>query len=295
MPRAQSFIILGVAILLGLFAVFLANTFLGSGAVPEMANKPGTVQLAVARVPLAFGTKLTPDKVRMVDWPSNAVPPGAFLKVADAADAANPRVVLRQMEVNEPVLAAKLSGAGGRASISGLIAPDKRAAAVRINDVSGVGGFALPGDMVDVLITRQVGEDGDQQITDVLLQNIRVIAVDQDANGNAEKPTVGKTATLEVSQVEAQKLALAQSVGTLSLALRNVGDSSQAPIMTVSLNDLRAGAERGWYSAPSDTPVIRYRSRPIIRAVAKKPAGHTVQIMRGLQASSYQVGGYAGF
>ena len=114
MPRAQSFIILGIAMILGLLAVFLANTFLSSGSSPETANKPGAVQLAVARVPLGFGAKVTPDKLRMVDWPSNAVPPGAFMKIEDAVDAANPRVVLRPMEINEPVLAAKLSGAGGR-------------------------------------------------------------------------------------------------------------------------------------------------------------------------------------
>ncbi|WP_340317126.1 Flp pilus assembly protein CpaB [Rhizorhabdus argentea] len=291
MPRVQSFIILGAAILIGLVAVFLANMFLGSGATPDSGNKPRSVQVAVARMPLAFGTKITADSIRMVDWPSNSVPPGAFLNVADAANPANPRIVLRPMEPNEPVLAAKLSGAGGRATISGLIAPDKRAATVRTNDVSGVGGFALPGDMVDVLVTRQVGKDDqERQITDVLLQNIRVIGIDQDANGTSDKPTVGKTATLEVTQVEAQKLALAQNVGTLSLVLRKVGDSTQSPVTTVSLTDLRANAEPVRMGAP----VARYRARPIYRAVVRKPAGNSVEIMRGFQSSSYQVGSYAG-
>lgn len=291
MPRVQSFIILGVAILIGLMAVFLANMFLGSGAAPDMANKPRSVQLAVARMPLAFGTKVTADNIRMVDWPSNSVPPGAFLNIADAANAADPRIVLRPMEINEPVLAAKLSGVGGRATISGLIAPDKRAATVRTNDVSGVGGFALPGDMVDVLVTRQVGKaDQERQITDVLLQNIRVIGIDQDANGTSEKPTVGKSATLEVTQVEAQKLALAQNVGTLSLVLRKIGDSTQAPVTTVSLNDLRAGAEPG----PKALPVAHNRTRRVVRAAARKPAGNAVEIVRGFQSSSYHVAGYTG-
>ena len=292
MPRTQSLIILGVAMLLGLIAVILANSFLGSGPQPADAGKAQTIQVAVARVPLGFGTKITSENVRMVDWPADAVPRGAYTKLPEAiGDPARPRVVLRPLEINEPVLASKLSGTGGRASLSGLIAPDKRAAAVRVNDVSGVGGFALPGDMVDVLITRQL-PDTEQQITDVLIQNVRVIAVDQEANDNVDKPSVAKTATLEVSQVEAQKLALAQTVGVLSLALRQVGDMSQTPISTVRLRDLRAdGVPAGTIGRPA--PRIIRTAAP--RRAAPGLPGNNIQVIRGVEASSYMVGPYVGF
>lgn len=292
MPRTQSIIILGIAIFLGLIAVILANNFLGGGAQPENPGKTNTVQVAVARVPLGFGSKITAETVRMVDWPANAVPRGAYMKLPEAiGDPARPRVVLRPLEINEPILASRLSGAGGRASLSGLISPDKRAAAVRVNDVSGVGGFALPGDMVDVLITRQL-PDSEQQITDVLIQNVRVIAVDQEASDNVEKPSVAKTATLEVSQVEAQKLALAQTVGVLSLALRQVGDMTQTPISTVRMRDLRAdGVPAGGLSRPA--PRLVRTSGP--RAAAPRFPGNNIQVIRGVEASSYMVGAYVGF
>jgi len=293
MPRTQSLIFLGVAMLLGLIAVILANSFLGSGAPSGEPSKPGLVQVAVARVPLGFGAKITPETVRMVEWPANAVPRGAYLKLTDAVGGAKPRVVLRPLEINEPILASKLSGEGGRATLSGLISPDKRAAAVRVNDVSGVGGFALPGDMVDVLVTRQL-PDSEQQITDVLVQNVRVIAVDQDANGDADKPTVAKTATLEVSQLEAQKLALAQTVGTLSLALRQVGDMTQGRPATVGLRDLRSDALGGWAARPQ--PVRYVRPRVVVRRASfSRAAGDTVEIVRGVATSNYLVGIYAGF
>jgi pilus assembly protein CpaB len=293
MPRTQSLIFLGVAMLLGLIAVILANNFLGGGTPSGEASKPGLVQVAVARVPLGFGAKITPETVRMVEWPANAVPRGAYLKLADAVGGAKPRVVLRPLEINEPVLASKLSGEGGRATLSGLISPDKRAAAVRVNDVSGVGGFALPGDMVDVLITRQLPES-EQQITDVLVQNVRVIAVDQDANGAADKPTVAKTATLEVSQLEAQKLALAQTVGTLSLALRQVGDMTQGRPATVGLRDLRSDAMGGWASRPQ--PARYVRPKTVVRRTSfSRAVGDNVEIVRGVATSNYLVGIYAGF
>src|SRR3546814_17452565 len=91
-----------------------------------------------------------------------------------------------------PVLLSKLSGKGGRASISALLDPDKRAAAVRVNDMTGVGGFVLPGDRVDVLITRTLPGEGDRTITDILLQNRRVLGIDQQASANHDKPAVGK-------------------------------------------------------------------------------------------------------
>ena len=143
------------------------------------------------------------------------------------------------MLVNEPILATKISGEGQGASIAALLPDGMRAAAVRLNDVSGVAGFVHPNDSVDVLITRQpIGATS--QVTDVLLQNIRVIATDQDAQSADGKPIVAKTATLEVNPIDAQKLALAQQIGQLSLVLRKPGEEQNGPTAkTVSLADLR--------------------------------------------------------
>lgn len=302
MPRSQSLLILGIAIFLGLIAVFMANTFLGKDQKPVAAIPGGTVQVAVARVPIEFGTAVTPQTVRMVDWPANSVPEGAFRSISELTPMGKTHVALRPMLVNEPVLRAKLSGEGGRASISQVLKPDMRAAAIRVSDVAGVAGFVLPGDVVDVLITRSVA-GAELTITDVLLQNVRVIAIDQDAKDTTDKPAIGKTATLEVSQVDAQKLALAQQVGTLSLVLRNITDQTESAAQTVGIEDLREGgyAMRGWSGggAPAAAPAVQqasYVPRSMMRStVPAAPKGPTVQIVRGVKGSSYEVGRYVGF
>ena len=224
MMRRQTLIALGVAVLLGLFAVYLANAFLTKTEQKAAVTPTGMIKIAVAAVPLDYGIEITPDKVRFADYPANSIPPGSFRNVSELLPMGKRRVALRPILVNEPILATKISGEGQGASIASLLPDGKRAAAVRINDVSGVAGFIQPNDSVDVLITRQAAGSEDVQLTDVLLQNIRVIATDQDAKGADGQPALAKTATLEVDPLDAQKLALAQQVGQLSLVLRKPGE-----------------------------------------------------------------------
>src|SRR5687768_9690479 len=202
------------------------------------------------------------------------------------------RVALRSIQVNQPLLAADLTGEGQGASIAMLLPDGQRAAAVRINDVSGVAGFVRPNDSVDVLITRAMGE---QQITDVLLQNIRVIAMDQNAHNADGQPAVARTATLEVNPLDAQKLALGQQLGQLSLVLRKPGVEQDNPLVeTVSLEDLRYSAYGGARYArpvavaqPIALPVIRRRA-----PVPRVPSTNSVEVLRGVTSSKYEVGGY---
>lgn len=300
--RGQGLIILGVAILIGLAAVFLANSYLGRVERQQTTTPQGMVKVAVASVPLEFGAPITPDKVRLVDWPAGALPAGTFSSIPQLLPMNHTRVALRPMAANEPILRSKISGEGGRAAISAVLDPTKRAVAVRVSDVAGVAGFVLPGDVVDVLITRTpTNPNGSsQQITDVLLQKVRVIAIDQDASDTTDKPAIGKTATVEVAQVDAQKLALAQQVGQLSLALVNPAGETSATVQTVSTEDLRDGAYVGGYSdnAPRYQPApIAYAQPAMPRAPAKPPAPNpdlTVMVVRGTKDSSYEVGRYVG-
>jgi pilus assembly protein CpaB len=300
--RGQGLIILGVAILIGLAAVFLANSYLGRVEQQQTTSAQGMVKVAVATVPLDFGTPITPDKVRLVDWPAGSLPEGTFSSIPQLLPMNHTRVALRPMAANEPILRSKISGEGGRAAISAVLDPTKRAVAVRVSDVAGVAGFVLPGDVVDVLITRtpMVANGSSQQITDILLQKVRVIAIDQDANDSTDKPAVGKTATLEVAQVDAQKLALAQTVGQLSLALVNPASEASPTVETVSTDDLRDGAYVGSYSdnAPRfQPPPLAYAPPAGPRMPPKPPAPNpdlTVMIVRGTKDSSYEVGRYVG-
>lgn len=292
--RRQSLIALGAAIFFGLIAVFLVNAYL-TGAdrqVPQPVADTALVKVAVAGVPLPFGEKLTPEKVRFVDWPRASVPPGALQMVGDLSQGGAPRVVLRPMDPGEPIMRSKISGEGGRATLSAVLPADQRAVSIRITDVAGVAGFVLPGDHVDVLLTR--GEDA-AQVTDVLLQDVRVIAIDQNANEKASGVDLGKTATLEVEPYDAQKLVLAQRAGQLSLALRSAkaepGDAYAGAVGHSDLGGGFAGA-RPASSGPYNPPPLRVRVAA--RPVAPRPTTTSVEIVRGMAGSKYEVGFYGG-
>jgi len=309
--KRQTLIALGVAIILGLIAVFLANSYL-SGREKQLASSPeGMVRVAVAATPIGFGTELTPDKVKFVNYPQASLPAGTYNSMPALLPQGKKRIVLRPILLNQPLLATDLSGEGQNASIAALLPDGMRAATVSINDVSGVAGFVKPNDTVDVLITRQpIGDDGaaqGRQVTDVLLQNIRVIAMDQAANSDG-KPNVSRTATLELTPIDAQKIALGQQLGQLSLVLRKPGEEQNIPnVETVSLDDLRysyygsqppaAGAKPNPASfspppAQRRAQIARItRPRAPVRPAVVRPATNTVAVTRGTQTSSYEVGG----
>jgi pilus assembly protein CpaB len=209
------------------------------------------------------------------------------------------------MSVNEPILVPKISAEGEGASLAALLPDGMRATSVRINDVSGVAGFVTPNDSVDVLITRTMQGGGGQQVTDVLLKNKKVLAIGQDAKGQDGQPVVAQTATLQVDPLEAQKLALAQQVGSLSLVLRKPGmDQESGYSDTVSLEDLRVGRMGGARFNPSQSqvrraPVVartaqprRTVRRPAPVRSAPRPATNNVQVVRGTANSDYEVGDY---
>jgi pilus assembly protein CpaB len=264
-------------------------------------------------VPLAYGVDITPDKVRFVDYPNSSIPQGAFTNASQLVPAGSKRVALLPIGVNEPILAGKISGPGQGASIAALLPDGMRAASVAINDVSGVAGFIQPNDSVDVLVTRSIpGAAGNSQVTDVLLQNVRVIAIDQQAKNADGSPKVAKTATLEVNPLDAQKLALAQTVGTLSLVLRKPGEQNNPVVETVSMNDLRYNMYGGArYPAPavvgslgsaiagsmtrsaatiSSTRAVVQSHRSTTRKSAAPPAGTGVEVYHGTKSEQVKVG-----
>jgi len=239
--RFSTIVMIGFAVLFGLIAVFLAQAWLNSQAEMrarslESQKKPiATQTIVVASKPLRFGAELGGTSLREIQWPEESVPAGAFNKISDLTSNGR-RVVLTPIEANEPVLASKITGSGQRATLSALLQDGMKAVTIRVNDVEGVAGFVLPGDRVDVVLTRQ--QDKNLAATDVVLQNVRVLAVDQVADERTDKPSLAKAITLEVEVTAAQKLALAATVGTLSLALRKAGEAASANTRRITLGDL---------------------------------------------------------
>ena len=141
--------------------------------------------MVIATTPLKFGAVMRAENLDVIDWPKRIVPKGSFRSIKELVNDKEPRVVLRAVEANEPLLQTKVSGFGQRASLSAVIAKEMRGTTIRVNDVNGVAGFVLPGDRVDVLLTRDTAGGKKRRksanlITDVLLQNVKVLAIDQD-------------------------------------------------------------------------------------------------------------------
>jgi pilus assembly protein CpaB len=234
---------IAMAAVFGLMAVFVAQSWLNRQAEARLKSleaqaqrKPVATQtLVVASRPLRFGNELTQTALREIPWPEGALPAGSFGTIQELLKSGR-RVVLAAVEPNEPVLASKITGTGQRATLSALIGANMKAVTIRVNDVDGVAGFVLPGDRVDVLMTRQLEKTA--AMNDVVLQNARVLAIDQVADERTDKPAVVKAVTLEVDITGAQRLSLASQVGNLSLALRKAGESDPMSTRLVTLADL---------------------------------------------------------
>ncbi len=218
MRTTRTWVMLGVAVLAGLLAVLLASKWLNE------KSGSGVAKVAVAATDISLGQRLTPELVQMVDWPTGSMPPGAVKKPAEL----DGRVLRTNVMRGEPVLESKLAPVGTKGGLSAVIGEGKRAITVRVNDVIGVAGFALPGNYVDIIVNTQ-RESGDarardKNISKIVLERILVLAVAQEVSRDETKPRVVNAVTLEVTPDQAEKIDLARSVGTLSLVLRNQVD-----------------------------------------------------------------------
>ena len=239
--RANSLVMILLAVVFGVVAVVLANVWLADqrAAMAKAGDAP-TDTIVVAAVAMKFGETLSSDKLREIAWPASSLPAGAFRTKAEALAGEGQRQALASIAVNEPVLASKITGPGQRATLSAILADGMKAVSIRVNDVLGVAGFVFPGDRVDVLLTRNVrkAEGGEQAFVDVLLQSLKVLAVDQVADEAKGNPTVVKSVTLEVATKDAQKLTLAAGIGQLSLAARQTASSEGELTDRVTMSDL---------------------------------------------------------
>lgn len=253
--RISSIGMMAAALVFGLAAAFLAKIWLENQTPePVLAQQRPDLALGtvvVASRPLSFGVEVSKSQLAEIEWPNKAIPKGAFTKIADILNGKGKRIVLSAIARNEPVLKEKITGPGQRASLSALVGEGMKAVAISVNDVRGVAGFVLPGERVDIMLTRTDvrdvvgGQTQKSAFTDVLLQNVRVLAVDQLADDRTAKPEIVKTVTIEVDTLQAQKVTLASSVGKLSLALRSAGNVQADDARRISLGDLRSGPLSG--------------------------------------------------
>ncbi len=274
-----------VAVLIGLVAVVLASQWI----TKQTATSSGTV--VVARVDVDLGTKLTSEMLKSIPWPTGNIPSGA---VSDSAGLEG-RVLRASVQRDEPILESRLAPVGTKGGLSAVVAEGKRAITVRVNDVIGVAGFALPGNFVDILVNTTddsrtasaKANNKDQTISKTVLEHILVLAVAQEATRDDTKPKVVNAVTLEVTPEQAEKIDLARSVGSLSLVLRNQVDSTPTKTVGITKRQLLHGEnEKVGAATPVSKPqptkrVPRHRPAAAVPS-APAPQSSCVEIVRGM-------------
>ena len=246
-------IMAGLAVVFGATSYYAGNQYLDSQAkarLNEIESNQASIEVAqvvVATDELRFGDTLAADKLKLVSWPKEAMPEGAFTSVEEAIGEGQ-RKVLKAIAKNEPLMEIKLSGEDGRAGLSGIIADGMRAVTIPVDTVKGVGGFVQPGDRVDIVFSQRDRRSG-QQTAKIIMEKVKVLTVDQEAD-NVGSPKVAKTVTLETDAEGAQRLALAAEVGRLSLLLRGVGDEASIGKSVVSFGTAENPGEENADGAP---------------------------------------------
>ena len=279
MKNQRAMVVMAIAVVLALAAVALAGHWL----LNQPANQAGRIVVAGADINL--GQRLTPEMLKLAEWPAANVPKNAFIDPAKL----NGRVLRTSMLAGEALSEAKLAPAGTMGGLSALITEGKRAITVRVNDVVGVAGFALPGNYVDIIVSTQKEAVGaasprEESISKIVLERILVLAVAQEVNRDETKPRVVNAVTLEVTPSQAETLDLARSVGTLSLALRNQVDPNSAETAGATKLTLLPAAAPVPQAAPKAAPAPA--PRPAVHKVAATPARTCVTVINGLRPSA---------
>ena len=219
-------------------SAYLARDFFEAKYKRDLAaEREGLVEVLAAAQNIPFGQTIEAQKLTSISWPKEALPPGVFTDYAALLPktGGEPRRAHAEIAQGELILASKVSNYGEKVTIVQTLGPNSRAMAIEVNASSGVGGFVTPGDRVDVMMTRGKNES---LKTVTLLQDVRVIGVDQEADQKVKTPGVARTVTVEVSPDQGQRLALAQKAGTLSLTLRTLDEAESDPLPSIGLADI---------------------------------------------------------
>jgi len=289
-PRALVMVL--ISIIIGLGAVVLASRWVSQKATVQSSK------VVVAAVDIDLGTPLTPQMLKVADWPSGSIPAGAVHEIK----ALDTRVLKTSVLRGEAVLESKLAPVGATGGLSAVIAKGNRAMTVRVNDVVGVAGFALPGNYVDIVVNTEdetnKAEHVNKSISKIVLEHILVLAVAQEQNRDETKPKVVNAVTLEVTPEQAERLDLARSVGSLSLVLRNQVDSSLTATNGSTKQDL---LNKGSLTAPVAAPIqaateeVKVVAKPEVKKVVRRKASakrssdyDQVEVVRGTVTSVEQ-------
>lgn len=273
-------VVFGLVLVLGLglagFAVYMAQNYIQAyqnQLAKERAQRAPAIELAdiyVAQRTLKYGEPILMKDVKLISFPAKYLPEGVFGTEEDLFPEGEdePRTALRTMEVNEPVLAVKVTGPGEEAGLTSQLERGMRAFAVKVDVTSGVSGFLRPGDHVDIYWTGKLGGDNVRtefnstgEVTKLIETNVRLIAVDQKANQDTSGTTLARTVTVAAKPQQVAALAQAQATGRLTLSLVGVKDDTVAEVIEVDQRRLLNLAEAETAPQLTKEEICTIRSR----------------------------------
>jgi pilus assembly protein CpaB len=240
-------------------AAFVANNWVSGQLVSQETVEPNTQLVVTAALSIPFATKVEGRHLKLTEIPEGVLPAGAFTAVEDVEG----KVSTTSIGRGEILVAERFAAHTRGSTLAALVAPNMRAVTVRVDDVIGVGGFLLPGNTVDVVSARK---NRDQRaITETILKNIKVLAVDQDAATEENEPVIVRAVTLEVTPKDAEKIVKARTEGSIQLTLRNPEEEEIVPPKPVK-RVVRARAPR---KAPVDSSVEIIRGTDVKKTKTK--------------------------
>jgi len=234
----RSVVLIGIALVIAGVTAFLARSLV-STPQPQTNGSPQAVakiaearlKILVAAADMEVGHFVKAEDMIWQSWPDDKVHDAYIQQESDVApDSFVGAVVKTTIAAGEPIIANRMVKPGDRGFMAAVLPAGKRAISIRINATSGNAGFIFPGDRVDILLTHEVGAGnrGTARVSETVLSNVRVLAINQRTDNPTHTPSIGQTATLEVTPKEAEKISLINRMGELTLVLRSLGKEESA-------------------------------------------------------------------
>ena len=259
MAKRRGLILIFLSLIMAVGAAVVANNWVSGQLVSQETAEPNTQLVVTAALSIPFATKVEGRHLKLTEIPEGVLPAGAFTAVEDVEG----KVSTTSIGRGEILVAERFAAHTRGSTLAALVAPNMRAVTVRVDDVIGVGGFLLPGNTVDVVSARK---NRDQRaITETILKNIKVLAVDQDAATEENEPVIVRAVTLEVTPKDAEKIVKARTEGSIQLTLRNPEEEEIVPPKPVK-RVVRARAPR---KAPVDSSVEIIRGTDVKKTKTK--------------------------
>ena len=282
MMNKRPVLIIAVAAAVSLATVSMAAIWL------KQRDEGSTIKVVVATRDLQIGTRLQASMLETVSWPASAPIQSPLKSTEQAYD----RVINMPILRGEPILDTKLAALGQQGGLSSVLKDGKRAVTVKVNEIVGVAGFALPGNFVDVM--ANIPDKDNNPVSKIVLERIQVLAVAQDVANTENKPRVVSAVTLEVTPQEAEIIDLARSVGALSLVLRSQVDvasvetpgSRKADLLLRASSQAQQAKALAINAVPTDaprTPATRAIKRVSVNLQSKQT--EKMEVIRGMTKS----------